>query len=204
MTELRMVALDLSTSKAGIAHTHWQGKRQPMCRSVNTGLMDLHDKIARVLADVAAVCGWSHGQFQPNSRPHLAVVEGSFSRPGASDGPLHMLRGVVLHRLWTWRIPYVDVQPGTLKVWATGSGALKGENKVTKDKVIAAVLSTYGGLIRIDPRDSDQCDAVALLSMGMAAYGQPLVRVTNSYQTRALDVPKWPTLATESGPVVPA
>lgn len=202
MTALRMVALDLSTSKAGIAHTHWHdGTPRLGCRSVNTGLVGLHDRIHRVLGDVAAVCGWSTGGFT-TARPHLVVVEGSFSRPGASDGPLHMLRGAVLHWLWTKQIPYVDVQPGTVKVWATGSGALKGENKVTKDKVIAAVVATYGGLMSIDPRDSDQCDAVALLSMGLAAYGQPLA-VVSSHQSRALSTPRWPTLATEHGPVVP-
>ncbi|MEU8264440.1 hypothetical protein AB0C02_27940 [Micromonospora sp. NPDC048999] len=201
MTELRMVGLDLSTSAAGIAHTHWHdGTPRLGCRTVNTGLMGLHDKIHRVLADVAAACTWSGGGFA--AKPHLVVVEGSFSRGSASDGPLHMLRGATLHWLWTKRIPYVDVQPGTLKVWATGSGALKGENKVTKGKVIPAVLSTYGGLMAIDPRDSDQCDAVALLSMGRAAYGQPLADVPQSHR-RALKTPKWPDLATEQGPVVP-
>ncbi|MEU4781065.1 hypothetical protein [Micromonospora sp. NPDC023633] len=194
MTALRMVALDLSTSAAGIAHTHWHdGTPRLGCRTVKTGLLDLHKKVHHVLADVAAAV---------KCRPHLVVVEGSFSRPGASDAPLHMLRGVVLHWLWTKGIPYVDVQPSTVKVWATGSGATNGENKVTKDKVIEAVLSTYGGLMQIDPRDSDQCDAVALLSLGMAAYGQPLVSVTSAHQRRALAVPKWPTLATEAGPVV--
>ncbi|MBM0275131.1 RuvC family protein [Micromonospora tarensis] len=190
-----MVALDLSTSAAGIAHTHWHdGSPRLGCRTVNTGLIDVHTKIHRVLSDVAAAA---------KSRPHLVIVEGTFSRPGASDAPLHMLRGVVLHWLWTRQIPYVDVQPATVKVWATGSGATRGENKVTKDRVIEAVLSTYGGLLQIDPRDSDQADAVALLSLGMAAYGQPLVHISNAHQTRALKAPKWPTLSTESGPVVP-
>lgn len=189
-----MIGLDLSTSSAGIAHTHWHdGTPRLGCRTVKTGLHSLHRKIHHVLSDVAAVA---------KSRPHLAVIEGSFSRPGASDGPLHMLRGVVLHWLWVQQIPYVDVQPSTVKVWATGSGATNGENKVTKDRVIEAVVSTYGRMFTIDPRDSDQCDAVALLTLGMAAYGQPIAPV-GSHQRRALASPKWPTLATETGPVVP-
>ncbi|MFI1195492.1 hypothetical protein ACH4T9_19855 [Micromonospora sp. NPDC020750] len=194
MTALRMVALDLSTSAAGIAHTHWHdGTPRLGCRTAKTGLMDLHKKIHHVLADVAAAV---------RCRPHLVVVEGSFSRPGASDGPLHMLRGVVLHWLWTKGIPVANVQPSTLKVWATGSGTTRGENKVTKDKVIAAILATYGALLHIDPRDGDQADAVALLTLGLAAYGQPLAHMPGPNR-RALSTPEWPVLATEAGPVVP-
>ncbi|MFI6819759.1 hypothetical protein ACIBJE_02255 [Micromonospora sp. NPDC050187] len=200
MTALRMIGLDLSLGAAAIAWTHDHhsaanlGVRTVHTARVNKDTVD-HNRIHRVLEWVAAAA---------KARPHLAVIEGTFTRGGGSDIPLIGLRTVVCHWLWTKKIPYVDVAPATVKVWATGSGATRGENKVTKDKVIAEILATYGGLLNIDPRDDNQCDAVALLTLGRAAYGQPLVRITRAQQTRALTAVSWPTLATETGPVVPA
>ncbi|MGW5556894.1 hypothetical protein ACWER9_06680 [Micromonospora sp. NPDC003944] len=199
MTELRMIGLDLALAAAAISWTHdHHGQAALGCRTVYTARVNRdavdHNRIHKVLEWVAAAA---------KSRPHLAVIEGTFTRGGGSDIPLIGLRTVVTHWLWTQKIPYVDVAPSTLKVWATGHGATTGDNKVTKDKVRTAVVATYGRLMTIDPRDDNQCDSVALLSLGLAAYGQPLVRISRSQQTRALAVPKWPTLATESGPVVP-
>lgn len=199
MTELRMVALDLSVSGTGMAWNYdHHGHPNLGCRTVHTARVNHdavdHNRIQRVLEWVAAAA---------KSRPHLAVVEGTFTRGSGSDIPLIGLRQIVCHWLWVKGIPYVGVAPATLKVWTTGRGTTNGENKVTKDEVKAAVVATYGGLLNIDPRDDNQCDAVGLLSMGLAAYGQPLVRITRSHQTRALSTPKWPTLTTEEGPVVP-
>lgn len=194
-----MISLDLSLAAAAIAWNHDHhgvanlGVRTVHTARVNKDTVD-HNRIHRVLEWVAAAA---------KARPHLAVIEGTFTRGGGSDIPLIGLRTVVCHWLWTKKIPYVDVAPATVKVWTTGSGATRGENKVTKDKVVAAVVATYGGLLNIDPRDDNQCDAVGLLSLGLAAYGQPLVRVTRAQQTRALAAVRWPTLATEAGPVVP-
>ena len=195
-----MMALDLSLKAAAIGWTHDHHGRPGLgCRTVHTDRVNKdrvdHNRIHKVLEWVAAAA---------RCRPHLCVVEGTFTRGGASDIPLIELREVVCHWLWVQKIPYVDIQPSTVKVWATGSGATRGENKVTKDKVVAAVVATYGRLLHIDPRDDNQCDVIALLSLGLAAYGQPLVRITRAQQTRALSVPAWPTLATEHGPVVPA
>lgn len=192
---LRIVALDLGTRAAGIAWTHDRtGTPAIGCTTVHTDGLPLHRRIHRVLEDV---------EVAVRCRPHLVVVEGTFSRPGGSDAPLHMLRGVILHWLWSRRpsIPYVDVAPATVKVWATGSGATSGENKVTKQAVKEAVIATYGRLVHV--ATYDEADAVALASLGCYAYGQPLVSGLRSQQTRALSSVRWPDLVTESGPVVP-
>lgn len=182
---MRVIALDLSTSATAIAHTHdHHGRPALAVRTIHTALRPLHEQIDTVWRDVVAAV---------RCRPDLVVIEGTFSRPGASDYPLHALHGVVKQWLWSRGVPYVDVAPATLKVWATGSGATRGVNKVTKDRVIEGVLSAYGGLLTIDPRDDNQCDAVALLTLGLAAYGCPLVRVTDR-RAQAVKVPSWPTL----------
>lgn len=182
---LRVVGLDLSTSATGLAHTHAaNGEPRLAVRTITAGLKPLHDQIDTMEYSVRRAC---------QTKPDVVVIEGSFSRPGASDYPLHALRGVITQWLHRQRIPYVDVQPATVKVWATGSGATRGENKVTKDKVCAAVVATYGGLLHINPRDDDACDAVALLALGLAAYGQPLADVPASHR-RALSSVTWPVL----------
>ena len=84
------------------------------------------------------------------------------------------------------------MSPATLKIWATGSGASSGDNKVTKLHVVEAIIAAYGGLLNI-PRDDNACDAVALMSMGLAAYGQPLAEVPETHR-RALDSIRWPEL----------
>ena len=199
MTTLRFVALDLGTSAAGIAHTHDRhGAAKLGCRTVEAPApMAIHKRIHRVLEDV---------EVAVRCKPHLVVVEGTFSRPGSSDGPLHMLRGVILHWLWAHKVAYVDVAPKTLKVWATGSGDApkrrdKGADGVWREGVVEAVTATYGGLVHI--ATTDEADAVALLGMAADVYGQPIAPVRD-HRRRALKVPKWPNLATEAGPVVPA
>lgn len=189
MTALRLVALDLSTSAAGIAHTHdHHGKPRLGCRTVHTGGIDLHPKIHMVWQDVKVAL---------QCRPDLVVVEGTFSRPGGSDAPLHMLRGVILYYLWATRTPYVDVAPKTLKVWATGSGDAPKRRTNGVDGVLEEVIATYGSLVHV--ATTDEADAVALLTMGAAAYGQPIAPIPERGR-RALKVPRWPDLSAPFGP----
>lgn len=193
---LRVVGLDLSTSSSGIARTHDStGEPRRSVASRDTSLRPLHEQIDIIEIDVRRACGVPKTGGAPldHGRPDLVVIEGTFSRPGGSDYPLHALRGCVTQWLHRQRIPYADVKPSTLKVWATGSGSTRSENKVTKDRVCAAIVATYGPFLLINPRDDDACDAVALMTMGLAAYGQALVDVPRT-QTRALAVPTWPAL----------
>lgn len=193
---LRAVALDLSTAATAVATTHDPaGQPRLAVHTIpDTAKRPVHDQIDRIEMAVRRACGYGTGNHQlGDRRPDLIVIEGTFSRPGGSDYPLHSLHGCVKQWLHRRRIPYVDVAPATLKVWATGSGACHGENKVTKDKVVAAVLATYGHLLHIHPRDDNQADAVALLSLGLAAYGQPLAAVDNNH-SRAIRKVAWPDI----------
>lgn len=196
MRPLRVLALDLATN-TGLARTHdATGEPRLAVDTISTGLLPLHRKIDVIEQRVQRACGVPEGGGRPDPRvkPDVVIIEGTFSRPGAADYLLHTLRGCVTQWLYRRQIPYVDVQPSTLKVWATGEGATRGDNKVTKDKVCAAIVATYGHLLSINPNDDNACDGVALLSMGLAAYGQPLVDPLPHAGARALAVPKWPVL----------
>ncbi|MET7949250.1 crossover junction endodeoxyribonuclease RuvC [Micromonospora sp. NPDC005324] len=193
MTELRMVALDLSLAATGLAATHdHHGRAGLLARTIHTartahGATDMdHKRVHAVLNDVAAAV---------KCEPHLVLVEWLPQIDhGATALRLAELHGVVKHWLHVQRIRYVDVRPPELKIWATGKG------DANKTQVVERITADYGRLVHIG--DDNQADGVALLSMGLAAYGHLLVRSSSS-QSRALANVKWPTLATEAGPVVP-
>jgi crossover junction endodeoxyribonuclease RuvC len=191
---LRMVGLDLSTAATAIASTH-DPRGEPFLSVFTipgTSGRPLHEQIAAILHVTRRSCG----QTIPASmwRPDLVVIEGTFSREGAhaSDYPLHALHACVKQWLWNRSIPYVDVSPSTLKVWATGRGG-SAKDKVLKKHVVEAVIATYGAHVLINPKDDNCADGVALLTLGLAAYGQPLTEVPTSHR-RAIKVVKWPVI----------
>lgn len=199
MAPLRVLGLDIATA-TGLAHTHDStGAPRLAVRTIDASLLPLHAKVDKTEIAIRRACGVPErgGRPDPAAMPDLVVVEGTFSRPGASDYPLHALRANVLQWLYRQGIPYAEVQPLTLKVWATGSGATSGENKVSKEDVCRSVVETYGGLLNIPPRDDNACDAVAALTLGLAAYGQPLVDLPEKY-VRAIAAVRWPELARQS------
>ncbi|SCL32168.1 crossover junction endodeoxyribonuclease RuvC [Micromonospora nigra] len=195
MTELRIVALDLSLAATGVAATHdHHGRAGLLARTVHTartahGATDMdHQRVNAVLADVAAAV---------KCRPHLVVIEWLplFDGKGATTLRLAELHGVIKHWLHHQGITYVDVHPPEVKTWATGKG------NANKTQVLEAVTATYGRLLHVDGHD--QADAVALLTMALAAYGQQLVPLHSPHHRRAIGNVRWPDLATEAGPVVP-
>lgn len=195
MTGLRVVGLDLAPAASGIARTHDStGTPRLAVDPIRTNLLPLHRQIDHIEHAVRRACGVppAGGRPDPAARPHLVVIEGTFSRVGGSDYPLHAVRAVALQWLHRQRIPYVDVAPATVKVWATGSGATRGDNKVTKARVVEQIIADYGRHLAI-PRDDNCCDAVALLTLGLAAYGQPLAAVPER-QRRAIEAVTWPAL----------
>lgn len=195
MTELRLVGLDLSLTGTGAASTHdHHGDPVLTCRTLASrwGADRPHDRLNDILAGIAAVM---------RCEPHLVVVEAaSYGSVGNAVDQLAGLRWITRHWLWSRGIRYVEMAPATVKVWATGSGATSGENKVTKQRVREEITATYGHLVHV--ASHDEADALSMLSAACAAYGQPLARVTMPKKTRALGTVKWPTLATEAGPVV--
>lgn len=184
---LRMVALDLSNAATAVASTHDpRGEAFLSTFTIpGTGGRPLHEQIAAISHVVRRSCG--NAALMYPWKPDLVVVEGTFTRMNASDYPLHALHSQIKQWLWQRSIPYVDVAPTTLKVWATGNG------KALKPEVIAAVIATYGHLISINPKDDNQADAVALLTMGLFKYGQPLADAPLAHR-RALKPVQWPEL----------
>lgn len=159
-----------------------------------TSARPLHEQINTIETHVRRACGAKVGDRPAGQRPDLVVIEGTFMRMAGSDYPLHALHANVKQHLWRRNIPYIDISPATLKVWATGSGSSRGATKVTKDKVMEAVIAAYGALLLIPPRDDNATDAVALLTMGLAAYHQPLAPVPSMNHAKALKGLKWPAL----------
>lgn len=200
MRSLRMVALDLSLAATAIAATH-DPDGVPFLSVFtvpDTACRLLHEQTALIERRVRRSCGW--GPAGTVWVPDVVVIEGTFSREGAhkSDYPLHHLHANIKQWLWRRRIPYVDVSPSTVKLWATGSGSNRGATKVTKRPVVEAIIATYGNHLLINPRDNNQTDAVALLSLGLYAYGQPLTEPPSLNHKKALKSVKWPTLKADT------
>jgi crossover junction endodeoxyribonuclease RuvC len=195
---LRIAAFDIA-SATGRARTHDSlGEPRLSADTLHANMRPLHVQIDLIEMYVRRGCGVPKegGPINPAARPDLVAVEGTFSRPGGSDYPLHAQRALPLQWLYRQQIPYVEVAPATLKVYATGSGATSGENKVTKTQVMAEVFATYGGLLNI-PQDDNACDALVMLAMVLDQYGQPLAEVPQ-IRRRALAAVDWPELAVTS------
>jgi crossover junction endodeoxyribonuclease RuvC len=187
VTALKVAAFDLSLAATGIACTH-DSKGQPrlFARTLPTSrtagkttAMD-HKRVHRVFAAVrnTVLC-----------KPDLVVIEWLPQFDGHGDASLRLaeLGAVVRHWLWGQGVPYVDVQPVHLQMYATGKGGSK------KETVREAVTARYGQLVHIGTQD--EADAMVLLSMALHAYGQPLADVPETHR-RALDAYRgqWPTL----------
>jgi crossover junction endodeoxyribonuclease RuvC len=69
--------------------------------------------------------------------------------------------------MWAKGHRYIDVEPQHLKTWATGNGNAK------KELVRADITARYGGRMHIG--STDEADAVAGMTLGLAAYRQPLL-----------------------------
>lgn len=191
---LRVAAFDIATA-TGRARTHdSHGEPRLSADVIDTSLRPLLAQIDLIEIAVQRACGVPDGggPITPAARPDVVAVEGTFSRPGGADYPLHAMRAVPLQWLHRRRIPVVTVAPATVKVYATGSGATSGENKVTKREVVAAIIATYGDLLHV-PQDDNACDALTMLAMVLDVYGQPLAEVPQ-IKRRALAAVKWPDL----------
>jgi len=127
--------------------------------------------------------------------PDLVVVEGPAM--ASSHGQQHDRSGLwwlILDDIIGRGLAVAEVPPLTLKVWATGSGATSGPNKVTKDRVIREIRRTYGDRFDIPPEaygGSDIADAVALATLGAAHLGHALIDVPSTHR-RALGKVRWP------------
>lgn len=181
---LRLLSLDLSLAATGIASTHsWRGEPGLCCDTIHTRRSTPdgidHPRIAAVVAAIRPYL---------TAKPDLAVIEWLPQFDGHGDMSLRLaeLHGVVKHYLWLQKVPVADVQPPQLKIYATGKG------NATKTAVRAAITARVGRLVHI--ADDNQADAVTLLAMASAHYGQPMEQAPSDKHRRALDAVRWPVV----------
>ena len=190
MTGVRALALDLSLAATGLARTHASNGEPrlsvttltPPRNSTRPTLMD-HRRVHTVFGEVAKAA---------KAGLDAVVIEWLPQIEGHGDATLRLaeMGGVIRHWLWGQGIPYVEIRPVHLKIYATGNGG------ASKEDVAAAVVARYGRLLAINPRDDNQTDVVTLLAMLLHAMGEPLADVPETHR-RALDsyTGSWPALA---------
>lgn len=126
-------------------------------------------------------------------RPDLVVVEApafGSKTPYQHDLSGNWWRVVDMLLELAGELRVLLVNPTKVKIYATGSGATSGPNKVDKKKVAAAVRTRYGvGVARaIDGNGSDVVDAFVLAAIGARVLGSPIeARVLPANHLRALD-----------------
>lgn len=115
----------------------------------------------------------------------LVVLEGyAFARPQFAH-QLGELGGIVRFTLWEAGVRYVDIQPKSMKMFATDNG-----NAGKSDVLVAAVKK-----LSYDGADDNEADALWLLEMARAHYGTRTnaARLT-AKQTQSLSKIQWPAL----------
>jgi hypothetical protein len=125
-------------------------------------------------------------------RPRIAFVEQPPYGSTAGRSP-HDLSGNwwrCVRMILRLGIPVVEVGNTKVKVYATGSGATRGENKVTKKDVIRAVQTDYSRQVAqtVEGQGNDVTDAFILAAIGCRLLGTPIeVNEIPATRTRALD-----------------
>lgn len=125
----------------------------------------------------------------PMARNTLVVIEAPIHPSGDKvvnrTVPLDLfaLRAVIYHGLYSTGIPWVEVHPATLKLYATGNG------RASKPDMLVAARGRLG--TRFFAEDHNQADAGWLMAMGVAAYGEPLCPLPPANR-KALTRPSWP------------
>lgn len=126
------------------------------------------------------------------ARPDLAVIEEfQGAAMGAANKIIPMVHATVRLVMMHAGIPYVLVNPSTLKAFATGSG---GSDKS------AMILAAFKRADR-EFTSNDECDAFWLRAAGHAAYGEPVVELPKAH-TDALRAVNWPRVAGAPKPVI--
>jgi crossover junction endodeoxyribonuclease RuvC len=120
-------------------------------------------------------------------RAALVVIEQpAFSR---QTGHMHDRSGLwwlVVNELHSYEFPVVEVTPGSLKKYATGSGT------ATKHAVVDATARRFPDIDTA--ADDNRCDALWLAAMGYDHLGHPIVTVPAAHRA-ALAKVQWGDVA---------
>lgn len=168
-----VVAFDLSLRATGVAMPDGSTlSLKPGSRTGMARLAWIRDSVAG-LADLPGVCAVD-----------LVVIEGySYASKGASVVDIGEMGGVVRLMLWERQIPYVEVAPSSLKMFATGKG------NAGKDDVLAEAIRRLG----YAGSSKDEADALWLRAMALHHYGEPVVSLPATH-LRGIDKVSWPEL----------
>lgn len=165
---MRVLALDVSLTRTGWASA------LDRCGVIDTAKLRGAERLAALADTVTAYA----------ERADLAVIEGySFASRNSQAHSLGEAGGVVrlaLHRLG---VPFVEVAPTLLKVYAAGTG------KAGKELVLVEAVKRLG----YSGSDNNEADALWLWALAVDAYGSPAVTVPKVHR-RALDSVRWPKI----------
>ena len=159
---MRVVGLDLAVLSSGVALAGRTLTVSPGASKDAERLSRIHRAMLRLL---------------DAEKPDLVVIEGySFSRGLAGARSVAEVGGVVRLLLWHLKIPYVEVPPASLKLFATGSGRA--------DKTAMRTAARRAAPIESWAND-DEVDAWWLRRVGLAIVGK--LSPLEPYQRAALE-----------------
>lgn len=173
----RILALDLSLRSTG-----WCDGEQ-----ANTTEFKASRGISRLRGIRDVVLALVRGRYRLDFacsawNANLVVIEGyAFSAHASHAHELGELGGVIRVALADHGIPFVDIPPASLKLFATGKG------NANKEAMLAAAIRKleYAG------HSNDEVDALWLWHMANLYYNGPQ---PNVHQAKALLKIQWPTL----------
>ncbi|HZN77974.1 MAG TPA: hypothetical protein VFC00_40705 [Micromonosporaceae bacterium] len=177
---LRLCALDLSLQSTGTAATHTPDGRTGLTVTTIRTRTDGDQRIDEILTGVAHVTRFM---------PQLVLIERLPNYTGHGSVPYELaeLHGNVKRLLYTFGIPYLMIWPPHLKIYATGKG--DGRGIESKRAVLRAMQTRYAVYVET----FDEADALAMLTLALHAYGQPVADVPDTHH-RAVGKVTWPDL----------
>lgn len=147
---MNILALDMSLSEAGFAHSDGRAGTLSPPRGQNKGMQRVD---------------WFRDQILEATRGvDLVVIEGYAmgTKRQSHSYSIGELGGVIRHTLWSRQTPYVEIPPATLKKLATGRGNAK------KEEVLAAAIRRLG----YDGHNHNVADALWLLEAAQQIYAE--------------------------------
>lgn len=167
---IRALGIDLSLTATGIAYTDGITRTyRPKAGPDDPGRR-LHELVERITARL-------HGEHAD-----IAIIESYFVNPRFVTASLRLaeLGGPIRVLLFERNIPYIEIAPAALKLFAAGDG------NATKDQMVAAARN-YGA----DVANDNEADAWLLRLAALQRY-EP--RLELPQLTKSIAALAWPTL----------
>lgn len=164
------IGLDLSTRATGLALP------DGTCRTLRPKADTQQGRLIEVVERLGA-------RLHGGNKPALAVIEGTFSNPKFVTAGMKLaeLGGAIRLMLYSRRIPYLEIGPTSLKLFATNNG------HASKDEMIAAARA-LGATVAND----NEADAWFLWLAAQQRYEPTLDR---PQLTQVLHALAWPELS---------